>query len=109
MAAKSVKGNRHKLRILEPADVVLDVGVGPHLAIQFGGVAFVVGVVASEPVFEIGQEALLGTGMQRLAPDARPGSVGPAGQVDQIGDITTMATSSPPGLGAAGGPVEYFV
>ena len=38
----------------EPADVVLDVGVGPHLAVQGGGVAVLVGVVAPEPVFEVG-------------------------------------------------------
>ena len=54
LAAKSVNGNRKQAGVFEPADVVLDVGVGPHLAVQGGGVAVLVGVVAPEPVFEVG-------------------------------------------------------
>ena len=69
------------------SDVVFDVCVGAHLAVEFSRVTFEVGVVAPEPVLQVGQEALLGAGVQRLAAHDQPGSFGPGRQVDQLGEI----------------------
>lgn len=44
-----------------------DMGVAPHLTVQLGGVAFLVGVVAPEPVVHVREEGLLCAGVEPYA------------------------------------------
>ena len=74
--------------VLEAADVVFDMGVGSHVTVQLdrvgpGGV----GVVTPVAVALGGEQALLGSGVQRFTPDDQPGARRPVRQVDQIGDF----------------------
>ena len=78
--------------------MVFDVGVGAHLSVQLDGVAFGVGVVAPEPILEIGQQRCLGAGVFRLTADDQPGVFRPVRQVNKIGDVTDLC-----GQAAVGG------
>ena len=61
-------------RVLQTADVLLDVGVGPHGDVEIPRIALLVGVEAPVAVLERGEEAALGTGVQRFTPDDQPGA-----------------------------------
>lgn len=71
----------------QSADVVLDMGVDSHVGVQDGGVAGLVGVVAPVAELQRGEQAGLGSGVERLAAHDQPGARRPTRQVDQVGDL----------------------
>ena len=62
--------------VLQALDVLLDVGVGPHGGVEGDGVAVLVGVEAPVAEVEGREQAALGSGVQRLAPDDAAGALG---------------------------------
>src|SRR5690606_3086405 len=66
-----------------------------HRPVEFGRVSVLVGVVTPEAVFQIGEEGLLGSGVERFAADDQAGAVGPVRQVDQVGDFTHLRYPMP--------------
>ena len=62
-------------------------GVGAHEGVEGDGVAVLVGVEAPVAELERGEEAVLGTGVQRLAPDDEPGADGGACGPDQAREL----------------------
>ena len=73
--------------VLEPADVVFDMGVGSHVGVEDHRVAGGVGVVTPVAEQKRREQAGLGAGMQWFAAHDQPGPCRPAGQVDQVGDL----------------------
>ena len=72
------EGERQQSRVLEPGDVLLDMGVGSHDAVELDRVAVLVGVEPPVAVLEAREQAVLDAGVQRLAPNDQPGALWPA-------------------------------
>ena len=81
------EGEGQEPRVLQALDVLLDVRVGAHGLVEFDRVAVLVGVVAPVAVLELGEQAVLGAGVQRLAAHDEPGALGPLAQVDELGQL----------------------
>jgi hypothetical protein len=73
---EALEGEPQQTGIFERLYVVFDVGVGAHRPVEFGRVSVLVGVVTPEAVFQIGEEGLLGSGVERFAADDQAGAVG---------------------------------
>ena len=65
-------------------------GVGSHVGVELGGVAFGVGAQpAVAPQLGVEQGALR-AGVQRLSPRDEAGALGPVGEVDAVGELRDL-------------------
>src|ERR1039457_6711870 len=89
---KAREGEAAQPRVLQPADVVLDMGMGAHYEIQLSGLALAVCVKAPVAVLEGREQAALGTGVKRLSPDDEPCSLRQRREKDERGELTDRGT-----------------
>ena len=87
LAAKSVNGNRNRPESLSRPMWSSTWAVGPHLAVQGGGVAVLVGVVAPNRYSRSGRRLVWAPGCSGSRRTDQPGPFRPGGQVDQVGDL----------------------
>ena len=81
------EGKPGEPRVLQSLDVLFDVGVGPHGGVEFDRVPVLVGVEAPVAEVEGGEEAALGSGVQRLPADDAAECHGQLVVVDQRGQL----------------------
>jgi anti-sigma factor RsiW len=85
------KGHAAETGVLQPLDVLFDVGVGPHGGVQLVGGALGVGVEAPVAELETREQAALGPGVEGLPPDDKPGPLGELLVIDQRGQLADGA------------------
>ena len=87
LASMSAERERQQPRVLQTRDVLLDMGVGSHEAVEFDRITVLVGVEPPVAVLEAREQAALDTWMQWLSPDDQPGALWPVGEGDEIGEL----------------------
>ena len=92
VGVKVGEGEPLQAGIFEPRDVVLDVGMGTHEAVEFHRAPVAIGVEAPEAVIQRGEEAGLRTGMERFPTHNQTRPRGPAGQLAELGQLGHRGT-----------------
>jgi hypothetical protein len=92
--------------VLQSADVVFDMGVGPHVHVEVDGVAGGVGVVTPVAEQRRRKQGLLGAGVQWFAAHDQPGffAVAPVAAVAAALVAWSVPTSRDPSAHKTGGP-----
>ena len=96
-----MKGKREQPRLLQSQDVVFDVGVGAHEAVELDGIALAVGVEAPVAELEGSEQALLGAWVQRLSSHDEAGAIweSATGRLRSVSSITDAPSRRSPVLG----------
>ncbi len=88
------EGEAQEPRVLETLNVLFDVGVGPHGGVEVDGVTLAVGVEAPVAIVEGGEQASLGSRVQRFATDDAAGAFGQLVVRDERGHLADRSPFS---------------
>ncbi len=76
--------------------MLFDVGMGPHGGVEVDRVAVLVGVEAPVAIVEGGEQAALGSGVQRFTADDAAGALGSLGV--EMSDVSSHTAAPSRGL-----------